>query len=396
VKRAFHVLITIYLAIIVLNLDIISPIGNSTPIEKGLLLLCGVVFLLGRKVNLAVLALIGVMALTTMVTAMGTDFYGFSTDRYLRGLISLLTPWLLLAGDPTEEDRDLLIKLFAWMPLADLAVGGLYAVLHLHELRHTDFLGVSRLQGSSIPAGLGSICYVGAFAASIGWAQTRSWRYLALLGVNLVILLLTAARAPFFLAMLAIAAVYLTLYRHTMTSFVATLLGGPAVGIAAFLLVGASLLARFSSNSLSGREMIWQALRDVLRAYPTFGIGLGHQILVVPEQVTKLTTTIAAHDEYLRIAVECGYAGAAIIFACLIAICINIWLSKRVGMHPVFLLAAATFFIYCNSDNAISSSVTSFIIIVAAFAFPVKSGVPVAVQTKASESARRSRRTALS
>jgi O-antigen ligase len=138
----------------------------------------------------------------------------------------------------------------------------------------------------------------------------------------------------------------------------------------AFVALGGALLARFVSNSLSGRELIWASLRDVADAYPVFGIGLGHQILVVPAQVTKITTTIAAHDEYLRLSVELGYVGAFVVVSCLVGICALIWCSRRVRGHLVFLSAAVTFFIYCNSDNAISSAVTPFIIVIASFAFP--------------------------
>lgn len=342
---------------------------DSNPVEKSMLFCLGVLFLLTRKIRWDVFCLIALMLLVTLLCALLSSYYNLSFNRYIRSAFSLSATFLLLAGVPTEKDRDTIIRLLTALPLIMVGMGAIYEVVGIRTLFYVDFLGASRLQGSTIPAGLGTGGYLGAVAAMLGAAFINKKVYLPLAFVNLVILVLSAARMPLALSVALCGYIYFIMVnrgffvRVTSVSIVVPAAAGIVV------LFGESILTRFESESLSGRDLIWEALQRVLDAYPYFGIGLGHQILVIPPDVSFIAQTIAAHNEYLRIGVETGYVGVTLIFGLLAAICLVIWLRPTTGRNFAFLLMCLSFFVYCRTDNAISSTTTPFMLVLASFAF---------------------------
>jgi O-antigen ligase len=368
----FRALISLYLVLVIANLEALTGAANTNPIEKGALLVCALVFVATRKINLTNIGLVLVIVLATLVSAAGTQHPGFGFDRYLRGLVSLVTPFLLLCAEPTRRDSERLTIILAFGPLAVMLTGALYQIGGIHSLWYTDFLTATRLQGSLSPAGLGSVCYVGAIAATLraALAPHQTYRWLGLAAVNTAILVLSAARMPLALTALVCVTIYLSMINPHVTGIVAAIMAGIPVAATILLLFGGALLARFESQSLSGRDLIWQYLEAALAEHPVFGVGIGHQILLLPERVMTLTATMAAHNEYLRVAVETGYPGAVLIFCATALICLNIWRSTRVGRHVAFLAICVSFFIYCATDNALSSGVTPLALVLASFAFP--------------------------
>ncbi|MGE0231393.1 MAG: O-antigen ligase family protein [Flavobacteriaceae bacterium] len=371
---AFRILLVFFFALVTINLEIVPGVAKANPIEKGLLLVCGLAFLATRRINGVNLLLLGLLGFATFVAAAATGYSGFETGRYLRGLVSLVVPWLFLAAEPTTRDRDLLIRIFSWLPLCIIGLGAIYSAAGLHPLWHTDFLGAPRLQGSTIPAGLGSVCFVGTFAAMLGAALNGGRLHFGLAALNFVILILSAARMSLALSLVLCATVYLTMMRKNPVSLLAMAVAGPVVAIGMLFTIGQPLLTRFESQSTSGRDLIWDYLAAWLDKFPAFGVGLGHQIVLLPEDIMQKTGTIAAHNEYLRLAVETGYFGVTAIFGCLALMCLNIWCSPRVAYRPVFLVACLTFFVYCWTDNAISSTNIPFVLVLASFAFARREG----------------------
>lgn len=368
----FRTLISLYLLLVIANLEALTGAANTNPIEKGALLVCALVFVTTRKINLTNTGLVLVIVLATLVSAAGTQYPDFGFDRYFRGLVSLVTPFLLLCAEPTRRDSERLTLILAFAPLAVMLTGALYQIGGIHPLWYTDFLTATRLQGSLSPAGLGSVCYVGTIAAVLraALAPHQTYRWLGLAAVNAAILVLSAARMPLALTALVCVTVYLTMINPHVTGIIAAIMAGIPVAATILLLFGDALLARFESQSLSGRDLIWQYLEAALAEYPAFGVGIGHQILLLPERVMTLTATMAAHNEYLRVAVETGYPGAVLIFCAIALICLNIWRSARVGRNVAFLVICASFFLYCATDNALSSGVAPLALVLASFAFP--------------------------
>ncbi|MCJ7996438.1 O-antigen ligase family protein [Rhizobium cremeum] len=361
---------------------------DSNPVEKMMLFVLGAVFLLTRKIRWDILVLIALMLLMTLISALLSSYYNLSFNRYMRSAFSLSATFLLLAGEPTKKDRDTIVRLLAALPVMMIVVGSLYQVAGIRPLFYVDFLGAPRLQGTSIPAGLGTAGYLGSVAAMLGAAFLNKKVYLPLAFVNLIILVLSAARMPLALAVAICGYVYFIMVNRSFLMRAASV-GAVIPAAAGFvLLFGDSILTRFGSESLSGRDLIWEALQRVVDAYPYFGIGLGHQILVIPGDVAFLARTMAAHNEYLRITVETGYVGATAIFALLAIMCLAIWLRPATGRNFAFLLMCLSFFVYCSTDNAISSTTTPLMLVLASFAFSyrrqtVARGRPTAQPVKA-------------
>jgi O-antigen ligase len=340
--------------------------GSANQLHKSLLFAAGVTFLLTRRVDRVILTMIALIIGATAISAGVTDFPYFGIGRYLKSAFSLLSILLLLAGRPTIEDRDFLLRLLAWAPIACVAIGALYSAAGIHPLFAVDFLSVNRLQGSNIPSGLGSICYVGAIAAVLASAYIDR-RYLYVCAASMAILTLCAARMPFAMAAVVSVVAFYTYHARTLgKAYLATyaliVLGGLGAIVA-----GQGILNRFESDNNSGRDLIWQALDSVRRDYPLFGIGLGHQIEVVPDEVIELTKTIAAHNEYLRLALETGYFGVVTIVGLFIGIFVYMFLTRPLARTTLFVVMVASFFIYCLTDNVISSNVSLFALVMASF-----------------------------
>ena len=82
--------------------------------------------------------------------------------------------------------------------------------------------------------------------------------------------------------------------------------------LGAFLvLFSDQILKRLNSNTMSGRELIWNEVQGYIARYPRLGIGLGHQMDILSANATVMTHTVAAHNEYLRFTVELGYVSPA-------------------------------------------------------------------------------------
>lgn len=356
-----------YVLIVDLNVDMLIGL-NATPLEKGLLTIAGLALIASRGVNVGALAALALITVVAIGSAALTDYTGFHIDRFVRGLFSLVAPWLLLTARPRAADAKVILLAFAWLPLGNVITGILYQGMGLTTVFETH---TPRMQGASIASGLASMCLVGALSAMLYAHQFRKPRYYLVLLLNLLLLLLTAARGPFLIAMLVLPVTYVAYCRPRLQEMLAVLIALPFAGVVMFIVAGQSLVERLGNSSLSGREMLWEELYSVLAKYWEFGIGLGHQIDVVSERVKNYTATVAAHNEYLRIAVECGYYGGVAILVLFIALFVSVWGSPRIRFAPPFLAGVIGFAVYAANDNALSSAIIPFLVIVISFAYPV-------------------------
>jgi O-antigen ligase len=192
-----------------------------------------------------------------------------------------------------------------------------------------------------------------------------------LLGANLLLLLLTGARAPLSLA-LAVVGLSLLLVRapaFPRRSRVLLILAGatalPLAAVAVFGLVptGASVVRAFevlttNLGNLSGRQLLWPNFEAAAAASPWLGWGVGAGNVVIPSYgpIARLLQTWAAHNEYLRIAVEGGQIGRTLLVLLLI-----LWVrghtarlcpSDRTVMRLAFLALA----VHAVTDNVLIST----------------------------------------
>ena len=147
--------------------------------------------------------------------------------------------------------------------------------------------------------------------------------------------------------------------------------------VPALILLGPALLyalQRFTgeSENFSGRDIIWPYFLDAIERRPLFGFGLGAGKLIVdPEDPTiKLLGSNAAHNEYLRLAVDAGVVGCAAIFLSIILWIWNGTRRARPADQLVLRCALVAALLHSGFDNTLiaSTAVMQFSFFAAALA----------------------------
>jgi O-Antigen ligase len=369
-QNLFRVLFVVQALVLAIDLrTLLHHQGNfENIIQKALILVTGAAFILTRPMRRGVVALICAMVMTSFFCAMGSEYRGFEWRAYAGGVVSIIAPFILLAAEPDEQDCLLGLRVFAALPLLMVALGVIYAVFGISPLFMTDQLGALRLAASQGPAFLAAACLFGAFAA-LELADQRHIGYAVLVLINFIILVLTGGRMALALTLVVCAIAYLRGFqRFPLIKFFMPMYLFVCVGV--FLaFYGSNLLRRIESASLMGREQLWAAMGRQLDAHPWFGVGLGNQIYLLPEHLVVAShNIISAHDEYLRMAVELGYPGAVVVFVLSLCIFYLVWTSGRVRRDPMFLVCVAAFYVYCVTDNALTTPQNFFILVAASFA----------------------------
>ncbi len=351
---------------LLLHLD--GNIGNI--LQKLLIILCGAALMATRPVHRGVVVLIAAIVALTLLCAMGSEFPQFQWRLYIGGVVSIVAPFVLLTAAPRDSDRVLGLVVFASLPLLMTLFGVIYQLIGIAPLFSTETGGGTRLSGTQgIPAFLAAASFTATFAA-LELADRRHLGYAFLLLVDLIILLLAGGRMAFGAAVLVCGIGYLRSFKRIplLKLFVPIWT----------LVVGGILLATFAQDNLRhlhstslNREVIWAPLIRQLHAHPWFGVGLGNQQLLL--HMVGAITTMAGHNEYLRLAVELGYPGAIIFFTLTLGIVFLVWNSTWVGRDPMFLVCAAGFYIYGATDNTFSLPQAYFILAAASFAGRPKS-----------------------
>ncbi|HTI03155.1 MAG TPA: O-antigen ligase family protein [Acidisoma sp.] len=248
---------------------------------------------------------------------------------------------------------------------ACLAAAGLRPLYILED-------GALRLGASGHPAFLAGFTLTSLYALLLELVRERQRFALVLLSGDLMILLATGARAP-----LALAAVLIFL----VTAFVRApawpwaariplLLAGfaaPALAVFAAPLLGfvrlLSLAEQGDMTSLSNRNLIWPVYEAAFLRSPWFGWGTGAGKIVVPvgTPLWHLLGTNAAHNEYLRIAVEGGGFGLAL----LLLLFILWWQRGLRGMsrpeRQVMILVLLAFGVHSATDNTLIATTASLL-----------------------------------
>jgi O-antigen ligase len=112
------------------------------------------------------------------------------------------------------------------------------------------------------------------------------------------------------------------------------------------------------TSNLSGRNLLWPSFEAAAAESPWFGWGIGAGNVVIPAdgRVARILHTWAAHNEYLRIQVEGGVIGEALLIALFAAWVIvrtrGLCASDRRIMRLAFLAFAGHAF----TDNVLIST----------------------------------------
>jgi O-antigen ligase len=223
-----------------------------------------------------------------------------------------------------------------------------------------------RLGGLGHPAFLANVCLPAIYASLIELFGRGGARNLLLFLMNGLILLLTGARAPLAYAaavsaisLLAVPAPMFPASTRRLLLLAAGLALPVAIGLAAtFADIRIFNVTLNETANLSGRDLLWPAFRQAAEQSPWFGWGLGAGNFVIPPDSTiaKTLQTWAAHNEYLRMQVEGGEIGRALLFLSFAA-----WVTVHTRPLPasdrmVMRLAFIAYACHAVTDNVLIST----------------------------------------
>jgi O-antigen ligase len=285
-------------------------------------------------------------------------------DDSLRSLFGSLAPFAFCFCRIPPSKALTLQAAISWCPVLAVAMGVVLAVLGLRPL-FVDSGGL-RLAGVGHPAFLAGVALVGVYASLLAMYREDRPASRYLLVANLMILLLTGARAPLACAAAVILLSLLIVPSRAIDAAKRGFLLLAAVcAVPVILALGADLsdvrvinLLSTDATHLSGRERLWPLFEAAADSAPWFGWGIGAGNIVVPpgSAVAKLLRTWAAHNEYLRIRVEGGWIGLGALIVLFV-----LWVGVRSARLPpgerwimrfVFLALA----VHAVTDNVLIST----------------------------------------
>lgn len=294
---------------------------------------------------------------------------GLTPGDSLRSLVGSVAPFAFGFSRLSRGWAQAIIRATSWGPLLSVAVCAVLDAAGLRPLFVDS--GGWRLAGLGHPAFLAGVCETAVYACLLELYRNGRRRDICLLGANLLLLLLTGARAPL---VLALAVVGVTLILVPSTTFLARcrllliLSGAVAIPLAAALMLGllpsdvsavrvVQVLTTNLSN-LSGRQLLWPSFEHAAAGSQWLGWGVGAGNFIIPEgdPVAKLLQTWAAHNEYLRVQVEGGQLGRA-----LLVLLLFLWVRQHTAPlcrsdRAIMRLVFVAFAVHAFTDNMLIST----------------------------------------
>jgi O-antigen ligase len=280
----------------------------------------------------------------------------------VRSFIGSTAPFILAFAAAPRAFWSSLCKGTVLVPLISALAGLVAATVGFYPAFDNNW----RFQGLHSPPFLAGFCTTAIFAATLEYLRTFRTRWLVLGGAALVVLLASQARAPLMAVVLFLVIIFLFSGPRTFPAKrkVDLMMGGllpAAVVIGPVLVFAADRLFGTGDGAginMSGRDIIWPYFLDAIETRPLFGYGLGAGKLIVnPEDPQiRLINSNAAHNEYLRLAVDAGIVGCAAIF---LSIAAWVWGGTR-GAAPadrlVLRAALAGALLHSGFDNTLIAS----------------------------------------
>jgi hypothetical protein len=283
----------------------------------------------------------------------------------VRSLIGSVTPFLVFFCRKPAGWSQTIQRAVMFAPGVSVVVGLIMDLAGVRPLFIDS--GGARLEALGHPAFLAGVCLPAIYAGLLHWLRTGSRRAALLMGVNLVLLFLTGARAPTAYAAIVILICLICTPEAAIPRANRLIIAAAGIiTVPVLLILGESfsslrlfaLLAGEAGGDLSGRQLLWPAFEAASAQAPWFGWGLGAGNFVIPHQshVAQLLKTWAAHNEYLRMQVEGGYIGRTLLILLFVA-----WVTshtrrlppmERMVMRVIFLAHAA----HAMTDNVLIST----------------------------------------
>jgi|GEM_PF-4277978 len=347
-----------------LNLRLALDIERFNPIEKSTWLMLSLLIILrGNYDKLTGLFILYFFVLVNILLV-GVEHPIFSYQVLLFSFTQIPILLILCSAKFNKSELILILKFFICMPALICLIGFFYSLLGITEVFGVEYsTGISRLKGSTISAYLASWCIAAVYACLKVFDYTEEKKYLLIGFLNLYILYLTVARVPLFICLLIAAFVFYRANKiHGFIKFNATILGS-AFAVLLILFFADNYFSRLDGSGSSGRDMIWEyLLAEYELNFKDWGAGFGHQYLIIPEDIINLTSTIAAHNEYIRIMLELGFTGSLFFWFGFIVFFIRLYILSKSSTKHEILLVMPLFMFFSYFDNTISSpAVFSFI-----------------------------------
>ncbi len=352
---SFRISFQISYILFIINIGNVLSIPAANLIEKGVFLLSAVIFIMTRMVDKFIIIITAFLIVIIFILSSLSSYPDFEWFIFINALNQIVIIFALLAGFPTEKDRDAILRTAAWLPAGSVMLGACYQVVGLREMFGQEFsTGIYRYQASLIPAYLSGLAMCGAFAAlQIALAKRSVYMWLALF--NLIILLAAGGRAALVVALVTCGASLLLKKDVPSSRKILFGLSGLALFLMILTLFWERVATRFTSSGANGRDLMWQYLLELAEQYPWTGIGFGHQYFAVPRDVYILVGSAAAHNDYVRLIVEMGYVGMIAFYVLFSAVILRILTRKWMRADLTILVAFAGFLLMSRTDNALAS-----------------------------------------
>ena len=313
---------------------------------------------LTNAINWPFLAFTAIAALSIAILPIGRVV---GNGEMLRSFIGSTAPFVLGFALAPRRIWTMVIRGATLVPIISAAVGLLSWVAGLYPALDP----IGRFQGLHIAPFLAGFCVTAIFAATLEYLRGFKPVWLIIGGLDLAIMFATQARAPFITVAVFLGLIFLASDRRTfpLQRKVDLVMGGMAPGL---LLLGPALayaLQRFVGDgefNYSGRDVIWPYFLEAIQDRPLFGFGLGAGKLIVnpDDPAIKILGSSAAHNEFLRLAVDAGVIGCAAIF---LAIIVWIWSGSRTAAPTdrlVMRCALAAALLHSGFDNTLIATMS--------------------------------------
>ncbi len=300
---------------------------------------------------------LGFLVASVLAAGFGRTLPEVTFGETIRSLIGSLAPFAFISARYDRRfDRAYLLSVLAG-PLASVVL----SIILLPTGIGGGPIGGGRLDGMLHPANLAGLSSVAIIAATL--ELVRGDRGMILwLGINGVILVGSGARVPLLLvALFGLGVLLAARSAHFRFGHKVRLIGMamPVVLVVAAIF-GPQIIERsFTSWSgqsgfqYSGRDIIWDLFIAVIALSPWFGYGIGAGRFAVNIEQVALLGTNAAHNEYLRLAVDVGIVGVVLIFLGFV-----VWIARETRRMPpaeavVMRAAALVLAVHSITDNTL-------------------------------------------
>ena len=279
----------------------------------------------------------------------------------LRSLLGSVAPFAFAFSRLSPGWGRAIVRAAVWIPLLSVAGGAVLDVAGLRPLFVDS--GGQRLEGLGHPAFLAGVTLVAIYACLIELYREGELRWLLLLAGNFVILLLTGARAPLACGVVVTGLTFGFVRSDAFPRqrrILPVLLLGCLLPLLAVLARDMPMVRLFNllngeATNLSGRELLWPPFERAAAASPWFGWGVGAGNAIIPpdSELARLIQSWAAHNEYLRMAVEGGQLGRGLLIALLV-----LWVvqhTRRLERTDALImrLVFAAFAVHAYTDNVL-------------------------------------------